>query len=99
MDLHKLGIKFFMTGPNSPSLSEFIPVFQGWIQRQVIEDHLLVDIHNYSHIYRGPGILLVAHEGNFSIDTAEGRMGLLYYRKQPGGHPAQTALQACSLLE
>jgi hypothetical protein len=31
----------------------------------------------------GPGILLVAHEGNFSIDMSGGRPGLLYYRKTP----------------
>jgi hypothetical protein len=99
MDLQKLGIKFFMTDPQAVPLLDFIPVFQKWIQGQVIADHLLVDVHNYSHIQNGPGILLVAHEGNFSIDMAEGRTGLLYYRKQPGGDVVKTALQACSLLE
>jgi hypothetical protein len=99
MDLYKLGIKFFMTDPNAVPIADFIPVFQKWIQGQVIADHLLVDVHNYSHIHHGPGILLVAHEGNFSIDMAEGRTGLLYYRKQPGGDAVKTALQACSLLE
>jgi hypothetical protein len=99
MDLHRLGIKFFMSDPNSVSLQDFIPVFQRWIQGQVIEGHLLLDVHNYSHIHHGPGILLVAHEGNFSIDMADGRRGLLYYRKQPGDDPIKTALRACSLLE
>ena len=99
MDLQKLGIKFFMTDPKAVPILDFIPVFQKWIQGQVIADHLLVDVHNYSHIHNGPGILLVAHEGNFSIDLADGRTGLLYYRKQPGGEAVKTALQACSLLE
>ncbi len=99
MDLHKLGVKFFMTDPRAVPLQDFFPVFQKWIQGQVIAGHLLVDVHNYSHIHEGPGILLVAHEGNFSIDMAEGRTGLLYYRKQPGGDAVKTALQACSLLE
>ena len=99
MDLYKLGIKFFMKDPNAIPIPDFIPVFQKWIQQQVITDHLLVDVHNYSHIHQGPGILLVAHEGNFSIDMAGGRAGLLYFRKQPGGDALKTTLQACSLLE
>ena len=32
--------------------------------------------------------LLVAQEGNFSIDMADGRMGLLYYRKKSGNDVA-----------
>jgi hypothetical protein len=99
MDLQKLGIKFFMTNPSAVPVLDFIPVFQTWIQGQVIENHLLIDVHNYSHIHNGPGILLVAHEGNFSIDMADGRTGLLYYRKQPGGDAFKTAVRACTLLE
>jgi len=99
MDLQKLGIKLFMTNPNAIPLLDFIPVFQKWIQGQVIPQHMLIDVHNYSHIHHGAGILLVAHEGNFSIDMADGRTGLLYYRKQTGGDVVKTALHACSLLE
>jgi hypothetical protein len=106
MHLHRLGIKFFMTDPHTVPLQEYIPVFQKWIQGQVITDHLLLDVHNYSHIPNGPGILLVAHEGNFSIDGADGRTGLLYFRKQPFKDPkdqltgiVKTGLQACSLLQ
>ena len=99
MDLQKLGIKFFMTNPNAVPVLDFIPVFQKWIQEQVIPNHMLIDIHNYSHIHNGPGILLVAHEGNFSIDMADARTGLLYYRKQPNGDAVKTALHACALLE
>jgi hypothetical protein len=99
MDLYKLGIKFFMTDPQAVPMLDFIPVFHKWIQEQAIANHLLIDVHNYSHIHNGPGILLVAHEGNFSIDIAGGETGLQYYRKQPGGDIVETALQACSLLE
>lgn len=31
----------------------------------------------------GPGILLVAHDANLSIDQGNNRLGLLYNRKQP----------------
>jgi hypothetical protein len=64
-------------------LEDFIRIFHGWIQKQSLAGHLLIDVHDYSHIHQGPGILLVAHEGNFSIDMGEGRPGLFYYRKAP----------------
>ncbi len=107
MQVDKLGIKLFIADPGSVSLKAFVPIFHAWIQKQSIEGHLLIDIHDYSHIPYGPGILLVAHEGNFSIDLGDGRPGLLYYRKQPlAGAPEdrlaailKTSLQACSLLE
>jgi hypothetical protein len=107
MGIHRLGIKVFAANPGSVPTMAFIPIFHGWIQKQALENHLLIDIHNYSHIHEGPGILLVAQEGNFSIDSAGGELGLLYYRKQLGSGAPQdhlasivrSALQACCLLE
>jgi len=102
MDLQRIGIKIFAADPAPVSVREFIPIFHTWIQKQAVKNHLLIDVHNYSHIHNGPGILLVAQEGNFSIDMADGRMGLLYYRKKPGDGITsilKTVLQACSLLE
>jgi len=102
MELQRIGIKLFTDSSAPVPVREFIPVFHSWIQKQAIENHLLIDVHNYSHIHNGPGILLVAQEGNFSIDSAEGRMGLLYFRKKPGEGVAsvlKTALAACKLME
>jgi hypothetical protein len=107
MELHRLGIKFFAGDPASIRLEDFIPVFHGWIQRQAIAGHLLIDVHDYSHIQGGPGILLVAHEGNFSLDMSGGRPGLFYYRKTRTALPpvehtstiVKSALEACRLLE
>ena len=102
MELYRAGIKLFAADPASVHLDDFIPIFHVWIQNQIIEDHFLIDIHNYSHIADGPGILLVAHQGNFSVDMSEGRPGLFYYRKQPAGSFADIvmpAMQACRLLE
>ncbi len=78
----KLGLKIFLEEPLRAETQEFIPVFHSWIQNQAVDGHLLIDVHDYSHVHRGPGILLVAHEGNFSLDQADDRPGLLYYRKQ-----------------
>ena len=107
MDLYKIGIKIFVANPQAVRLRDFIPVFQGWIQQQKVAGHQLIDVHDYSHVHNGPGILLVSPEGNFSLDQEDGRLGLFYYRKQPlqGGFEAnlksvlQVALEACQLLE
>ena len=83
MELQRLGAKFFLQDSSQLELGDLIPVFHAWIQEQVIEDHILVDLHDYSHVQGGPGIILVAHEGTFSMDLGDGRLGLFYYRKQP----------------
>jgi hypothetical protein len=87
MTTHKFGVKFFFANQRDRDLTEFIPVFHGWIQRQALPGHLLIDVHDYSHVFHGPGILLVGHEANLSIDEAEGRRGLAYIRKQPAALP------------
>ena len=101
MELYRLGIKLFAGTGETMELTEFVPIFHEWIQKQAIHDHLLIDVHNYSHMQDGPGILLVAHQGNFSIDKGE-RTGLFYYRKQPVDSLADVlkpAIEACRLLE
>jgi hypothetical protein len=107
MELYRLGIKLFATDSAAVKVKDFVPVFHSWIQRQCVEGHLLVDVHDYSHIQNGPGILLVAHEGNFCTDMAEGKLGLAYFRKQPAGTgfeshlsaALKSARQAAALLE
>ncbi len=96
---HKFGIKLFFAN-STKSLKEFIPVFHGWIQRQALPGHMLLDVHDYSHVHHGPGILLVSHEANISIDEAEGRRGLVYIRKQPAtlSEIIEHARQAAKLL-
>jgi hypothetical protein len=105
--LQRIGIKVFVTASEGIRMRDFVPVFHSWIQKQCLEDHLLIDVHDYSHIHEGPGILLVGHEANISMDMAEGRLGLLYHRKQPLAGPLKDRLAAilraaqhcCSMLE
>ena len=80
MELQKFGIKlFFKTNGGYPS-KDFIPVFHNWIQTNSIPDHLLIDVIDYSHIQDGPGIMLIAHEGQISLDKENNSPGLLYLR-------------------
>jgi len=107
MSTHKIGVKFFVKEATTVAGDAFVPVFHRWIQQQAVPDHLLVDVADYAHVHDGPGTLLIAHEGNFAMDRDEGRLGLLYQRKQPlAGDFAQRlrlvvaiARDACRRLE
>jgi hypothetical protein len=106
MDLHRVVIKFFAADGAGVRLDEFIPVFHRWIQRHAVEG-MLVDVADYGHLPQGPGVVLVAHEADYSMDTMEGPLGLLYNRKTPSpGRLAdriaaafKAALGACVKLE
>ncbi len=105
MDLHRLGIKVFCVEQASLPLPEIIPVFHRFIQNGSLEG-LLIDVADYSHVYQGPGVLLVAHEGNYAFDGAGGRRGLVYYAKRRGAgsladrlaHVCRRAFLACERM-
>lgn len=82
MDLHKLGFKFYAEDAQGIDLLNFIPVFHRWIQNKSLSD-LLIDVADYSHVPAGPGVLLVAHEGNYGFDETGHRRGVTYYAKHP----------------
>jgi len=108
MKLHRLSIKLFLERPGPQDPRDLIPIFHSWIQQQTMEDHLLVDVHDYSHLHMGPGIFLYGHEGSFSLDLGDNRMGLLYQRNRvdEGSSNDQllavafrSLLKGCSMLE
>lgn len=80
MDLQKINVKFYFANAGTIRLGDFIDIFNSWIQAS---DGIFYDLADYSHVPNGPGILLIAHEANLSIDNTDGRLGLLYNHKQP----------------
>ena len=104
--MYKIGLKRMFSLFNI-DLELFIPVFHEWIQKDKISNHVMVDVADYKHIPDGPGIMLIAHEGNFSIDLENGKAELLYTRKQPLEKDIANNIQtiasildnACKLLE
>ena len=106
MDVHKIGIKIFAEQNNTIELPELIPVFHRWIQDELL-DTLLIDVADYSHVNSGPGIVLVAHEGNYAFDETDNRRGMVYYSKQDLDGNFQerlsmvcrNVLRACQLLQ
>ena len=106
MNLQKIGVKFFLEKGEELPLSSFIPVFHRWIQEDKLEG-MLVDVAEYSHVSQGPGLILIAHEANYSVDEADGKRGFLYSQKRTPEKSQQDhlktafrrTLKACSLLE
>jgi hypothetical protein len=82
MNLHHLNLKLFVVSPAGFDLAVLTGVFNRWIQRRLAPE-LLIDVADYRHVHHGPGVLLVGHEANYSLDQSGGRLGLLYNRKAP----------------
>jgi len=80
MDLHKFGFKFFAAGAEKIDILRLIPVYHRWIQQNALQD-LLIDVADYSHVPTGPGVMLIAHEGNYALDETGHERGVVYYNK------------------
>jgi hypothetical protein len=106
MELQHVNVKLLLKNSEEIDLEPLIPVFHGWIQEQGW-DELLLDVADYSHVYAGPGVVLVGHEANYSVDNSGNRPGVRYNRKgaQEGSNQdrlkqaAVAALNACRRFE
>src|SRR5579863_976626 len=104
--IQHINIKIFVKDPSAIRLTDAVPVFHQWIRDGVCPE-MLIDVADYMHVHEGPGILLIAHEANYSLDLRDGRLGLLYNRKASLDGTLQdrlaqahkAALAACDRLE
>src|SRR5689334_5067862 len=81
MNVQHINVKFYIENGESVNLPDFYPVFNAWTQTQRLDD-LLVDVADYLHVHNGPGMLLIGHLADYSLDNRAGRLGLLYNRKE-----------------
>jgi len=106
MDLQHVNVKLLLANPAQFDLELLIPIFHRWIQGRIFEE-LLLDIADYRHVPNGPGIVLIGHQADYSVDNTGGRLGVRYNRKAPldGTNQdrlkqgARAALTACGRLE
>jgi hypothetical protein len=106
VDLQHLNVKLYLEDSQPVDLAALVPVFHGWIQDQNCEE-LLIDVADYRHVFAGPGVVLVGHEANYSVDNCDNRLGIRYNRKAILGGTNQdrfrqalrAALVACQRLE
>src|SRR6266851_2898772 len=97
--------KIFAREPAPSEIGDAITIFHRWIQDRVCPE-MLIDVADYRHVPNGPGVVLMGHEANYSLDNTKGRLGLLYSRKQSGGEAQENlrqafdaAVAACGRLE
>ena len=79
MDLQQINIKVFSTEDSEVNYTNFIKVFNRWMEEADSDDFL--NYADYSHVDAGPGVLLILKQANYSIDNAFHRPGFLYNRK------------------
>lgn len=106
LELQHINVKLLLENPKQLDLDAVVNVFHSWIQDQV-SDELLLDVADYRHVHHGPGIVLIGHEADYSIDNTDGQLGLRYNRKARHGgsngdrltHVARAALVAAERLQ
>lgn len=106
MQIQHVNVKLLLQGVGEADLEPLIPVFHNWIENQN-GDELLIDVADYRHVHGGPGIVLIGHEANYSVDNTGNRWGIRYNRKAifDGSNQdrltqaARAALTACQRLE
>ena len=106
MQLQHVNVKLLLQNSQGLNLEPLIPVFHSWIENQN-GDELLIDVADYTHVPGGPGVVLIGHEGNYSVDNTDDRLGVRYNRKAElnGGNQnvlaqaMRAALTACQRLE
>jgi hypothetical protein len=79
MDLQHVNVKLFVDGSDD-ALEPLVPVFHRWIQEKPFEE-LLLDVADYRHVLAGPGVILIGHEADYSLDNTDNRLGVRYNRK------------------
>jgi hypothetical protein len=106
MNVQHINIKFYLERPETVNLADYGAIFNSWIQQQRLEE-LLIDVADYLHVHHGPGIMLIGHEADYSLDNRAGRLGLLYNRKalfdgttqEKLAQAVRAALTAAQILE
>jgi hypothetical protein len=106
MEIQHVNVKLLLQNPREADLEPLIPIFHGWIENQN-GDELLIDVADYRHVPAGPGIVLIGHQGNYSVDNTDDRLGIRYTRKEvlDGSNQDRlkqafrAALTACQSLE
>jgi len=103
----EVSVKLFVDDTSVVRPPELIAVFHRWIKDGVLEDELMIDVANYEHVPKGPGIVIICDKAHYYFDVRQNRWGLRYRGRREarasGGEAVsrafRSALRAASLLE
>jgi hypothetical protein len=96
-DLQRIQIKIAADAPVGLPLEPFIEIFSRW--RKETHPAEWVDLADYAHLPRGPGIVLAGQRCNVAFDLTDPGPGILYTAKRglTGSHAERlrAAMQWC----
>jgi hypothetical protein len=100
LNLQHIQIKIFVDAPGGLNLDPFLEIFGRW-RKEKEHPAEWVDLADYAHMSRGPGIVLIGQRCNFSLDLAPPQPGILYSAKKglSGSHRERIASALRSSLE
>ncbi len=78
--IQHVNVKIFAEG--AVDFHAVVVAFHQWIKDSSCPE-MLIDVAEYMHVPAGPGVLLIGHEANYSLDNRDNKPGLLYNRKAP----------------
>ncbi len=88
IQIQQVSVKIPLASPKGLDLDAFIPIFHEWIREHRIDNELLIDVADYRHVPNGPGVMLIANEAHYAMDSEGGKAGLLFCkRRDPLGDP------------
>lgn len=87
MEFQKVSLKILSDAPVTLNLDPFLKIFGRWRASD------WVDLADYAHMTRGPGIVLIGHRANFSFDMGTSAPGVLYTSKKDLGGSAEERLR------
>ena len=79
-NLQRIQIKISSKAPRNLSLEPFLEIFARWRKEKHAAEW--VDLADYAHIPRGPGIVLIGQRCNFAFDMVDPAPGILYTAKK-----------------
>lgn len=103
MNVQKINVKIFTDTPGNVGLDPFLTIFARWRENA---SHAAgwIDLADYAHVDRGPGVMLIGRQGNLSVDLADPGPGLLYANKKglsgpPEARIGESFLRSLSLVK
>ena len=74
--LERIDLKVFIDAPEDAELDPILTVFDRWRQEADASSDW-IDLADYAHMKRGPGVMMAGKREHFAIDTNEPGLGIL----------------------
>ena len=87
-DLQRIHLKILADAPAGLSLDPFLAIFGRW-RHDKNHPAEWVDLADYAHMAKGPGIMLGGKQCNFCVSTDDPGLGLLYAGKKDFEGPVE----------